>query len=154
MNLAAIREALNALIAAVEALEAGTPTTPVDGLPPLPPLPPADSGERNGWDACGTLLDAAAREGWPAHDGRPFNRFDYIRGLEGMYVGAHRREAPIYENRPDQLEADIRDLCRSDKGREWLKHLENRAVTGVWYVRLAGFKPVERLPDSPLREYD
>lgn len=131
----------------------GAPPLPTP-VPPLPPLPPADTGPRNGWDACSSMLVVASREGWPGHAGRPFDRFDYVRGIEGLYVGAGRREDPIFEGRPDQLEADIRDLCRSDKGRAWLADPENRARTGVFYVRLAGFRPVERLPDGTLREYE
>lgn len=164
MTIAAIRTALEQALAALTAYEAGghpgePPAQPDLGaplptMPPLPPLPRANSGPRNGWDACSSMIAIASREGWPGHAGRPFDRFDYVRGIEGLYVGADRREAPIYENQPDQCEADIRDLCRSDKGRAWLADPENRARTSAFYVRLAGFKPVERLPDNTLREYD
>lgn len=113
-----------------------------DGAPKAPPA----------LDACAALIDVATREAWPGPHERPFSRWDYVRGLEALYVGASRREPPIYENRPQQLEDDVRWLCASPRGREWLADLPNRAVTGAAYVRLAGFKPVERLTDDSLVE--
>ena len=112
-----------------------------------PKAPPALAG-------CATLIDIATSEAWPGPHGRTFSRWDYVRGLEGLYVGANRRDPPIYENQPQQLEDDVRWLCASPRGREWLGHLENRAVTGAEYVRLGGHQPVEKLPDGTLVEVD
>lgn len=113
-----------------------------DGTPKPPPA----------LSACGLLVDTATREGWPGPHGHVFSRWDYVRGLQALYQDAGGIPAPRYENKPQQLEDDIRWLCASDPGRSWLARLENRAVTGAAYVALAGHKPVERMPDGTLRE--
>ncbi|MBK8916388.1 MAG: hypothetical protein IPM64_17625 [Phycisphaerales bacterium] len=115
-----------------------------DGRPKPPPA----------FAACSSLIDAATREAWPGPHGHPFSRWDYIRGIEGLYVGAPRREAPRYANRTQQFEDDVRWLCASPAGKTWLAVPENRAVTGAEYVRLAGYKPVERQRDGSLREVE
>ena len=132
MNLAAIREALNALIAAVEALEAAPPVAP----------PAANTG--NAYDACKSMWKAAESAGL-------FSIHAYVG--PGIQQGA----AQMYQHVALDhvaLETAIRALGRGAWGREWLAHLENRAVTAPGYVRMFGFKPVTRENDSTLREYD
>ena len=132
MNLAAIREALNALIAAVEALEAAPPVAP----------PAANTG--NAYDACKSMWKAAESAGL-------FSIHAYIG--PGITQGAGQIWAPVHAD-PLALEQAIRALGWGTWGQSWLANPENRAVTDPAYVRMFGFKPVERLPDNTLREYD
>jgi hypothetical protein len=112
-----------------------------------PKTPPA-------FDACVQLIDAATRECWPGPRGEPWSKWDYLPGIRQLGVGAPPPKDPKYplERHSQQFEDDVHWLCSHDEGRAWLAHLENRAVTGADYVRLAGYKPVKRLPDSSLVE--
>jgi hypothetical protein len=100
-----------------------------------PKMPPA-------FDGCSSMREAAQRAGL-------FNVHAYIG--DGIQQGA----AQMYQHLALDhvaLETAIRALGRGAWGRGWLARLENRAVTAPGYVRMFGFKPVERKRDGSLVE--
>lgn len=105
------------------------------------------AGEPNfapAYDACRGLWEAAQRAG-------AFSIWAYIG--PGMQIHAGQITNPA---RPDlqALEDAIVALGLSPWGQTWLAHLENRAIVSPVYLRRFGFRPVERLPDGTLREYE
>lgn len=146
MDLATIKALLDQLAAAIAALEAGAPTIPATSDPEYaveldlagnPKMPPA-------FDGCHGMWEAAQRAGL-------FSIHAYIG--PGIQQGAAQMHQTVALDHV-ALETAIRALGRGAWGREWLSNLENRAVTAPGYVRMFGFKPVERLRDGSLREYD
>jgi len=128
------------------------------GINPLtgsPNLPPALSGAVR-------LIDVATAEAWPGPRDRPWSKWDYLRGIRTLGVGGHAQAEPIYplERHLQQFEDDVHALAASEKGRAFLAAPENRVgiattyLTLAAYLTLAGVRPVSRLPDGTLREYE
>lgn len=154
MNLDRIRQLVAELSAAVN--EQDVPIAPREeapfGINPLtgsPNLPPALSGAVR-------LIDVATAEAWPGPRDRPWSKWDYLRGIRTLGVGGHAQAEPIYplERHLQQFEDDVHALAASEKGRAFLAAPENRVGIATTYLTLAGVRPVSRLPDGSLHEYE
>lgn len=132
------------------------------GKPALEPRPDAPftrdpDGMPSAFTGAKGLWEAADRESWPGppeNGGGRFSKWDYLEGLQGLYVGALRREKPRFylPDNPDKFEADVRWLGFSPRGRQWLAHLENVALLSREYCGIFGVRPVTRQRDGSLVE--
>ena len=146
MTIAHVKALIEQALAAVNELEFPPAQPPVEAGY----VPPALTGAVR-------IIDRATTEHWPGPRDRPWSKWDYLTGLRILGVGGRLEYVdPIYpmETHAEQFEADVCWLAASDRGRAILANMEDRVGVDAKYLALAGFKPVERLPDGTLREYD
>lgn len=144
MNLDQIKTLLKQLTDAVNALSTGDPTPPSDAEAPFGRMLDGTPKFAPAYDACRTMLRAAEREGV----------FQITALLGG---GIKPLAGQMYQDfKPDLqlIEDSIIALGKSVWGRNWLTDLGNRATVAPSYIRMFGFKPVERRPDGVLVEIE